>query len=79
MLLIAIVDERVEIVDAADDDVSAMAAVTAVRSAELDELLAPEADAAVTAIAGLDVDLGEVEELHAVSLQNIADIGRLSS
>jgi endonuclease/exonuclease/phosphatase family metal-dependent hydrolase len=41
------------------------AAVAAVRAAELDELLAPERDGAGAAVAGADVDLGLVEELHA--------------
>ena len=44
--------------------VGAAAAVTAVRSAELDELLAAKADAAVPAVAGADEDFGLVEEFH---------------
>ena len=64
MLLVAVVDERVEPVDAFDQDVAAAAAVAAVRPAELDELLAPERDAARPAVAGADVDLGLVEEFH---------------
>ena len=54
MLLVAIVDQRVEPVDGLDPDVAAAAAVAAVRSAELDELLAPERDAAGAAVAGAD-------------------------
>jgi hypothetical protein len=64
VLLVAVVDQRVEAVDGLDHDVAAFAAVTAVRAAELDELLAPERHAAVAARAGLDIDLGLVEELH---------------
>jgi hypothetical protein len=45
--------------------VAAPAAVAAVRAAELDELLAPEGDDAVAAVAGLHPNLGFVEELHA--------------
>ena len=45
MLLVAVVDQRVEPVDAFGPDVAAAAAVAAVRPAELDELLAPERDA----------------------------------
>src|SRR6266702_2096399 len=52
-----IVDRRVEPVDGLDDDVAAAAAIAARWSAELDELLAPERDAAVAAVAGADVDL----------------------
>jgi hypothetical protein len=40
------------------------AAVAAIRAAELDELLAPEGDDAVAAVAGTAIDLGLVEELH---------------
>ena len=47
VLLVAVVDQRVQPVDRLGPDVAALAAVAAVRAAELDELLAPEADAAV--------------------------------
>src|ERR1041385_4785976 len=47
MLLVAVIDQRVEPVDGLDNDVPALAAVTAVRAAELDELLAPKRHAAV--------------------------------
>ena len=49
---------------ALDDHVAAAAAVAAVRPAELDELLAPERDAAVAAVAGADVDLGFIKKFH---------------
>ena len=58
----AVVDERVEVGDAFHPHVAALAAVAAVGAAELDELLAPERDAPVAAVAGRDVDLGLVEE-----------------
>jgi hypothetical protein len=64
MLLIAIVDQRIEAVDRDRDDVATLAAVAAVRAAELDELFAPERYAAVAAVAGTDLDLGLVQELH---------------
>ena len=64
VLLVAVVDQRVEAVDRLDHDVAAAAAVAAARAAELDELLAPERDAAVAAVAGADIDLGFVEEFH---------------
>ena len=44
MLLVAVVDERVQALDALDEDVAAAAAVAAVRTAELDEFFAPERD-----------------------------------
>ncbi len=68
VLLIAVIDQRVEAVDRLDHDVAAFAAVAAGRPAELDELLAPERDAAVAARAGLHIDLGFVEEFHGVSV-----------
>ena len=68
MLLIAIVDQRVEAVDRLDDDVAAAAAVTAARPAELDELLAAKRHATVSTVAGADIDLGFVEEFHRLSV-----------
>ena len=70
MLLVAVVEQRVQIGDAFDDNVAAFAAVAAVRTAELDELLPPEADAAIAAIARTHIDLGLIEELHG-GLNNI--------
>jgi hypothetical protein len=64
VLLVAVVDQRVEAVDAQGDDVAAAPAVAAVGPAELDELLAPERDRAGTAVAAPHVDLGLVEKLH---------------
>ena len=64
MLLIAVVDQRVQAVDHLDDDVAAAAAITAARSAELDILLAPERDAAVAAVAGADIDFCLVKKFH---------------
>ena len=64
VLLVAVVDQRVEAGDRLDHDVAALAAVAAVRAAELDEFLAPERHAAVAARAGRDIDLGFIEEFH---------------
>ena len=69
VLLVAIVDKRVEALDRFGDHVAAFAAVAAVRSAEFDKFLAPERDAAVAAVAGADIDLSLVEEFHAVYSQ----------
>ena len=46
------------------DDAPAVAPVAAVGAALGNELLAPERDAPRPAVAGADVDLGLVEELH---------------
>src|SRR5260221_10984511 len=64
MLLVAVVDERVEVGHRLDDDVAAAAAVAAIGTAELDEFLAPEAAGDGTAVAALHEDLGLVEEFH---------------
>src|SRR6202171_6043756 len=52
VLLIAIVDQRVQAIDRLDDDVAAAAAIAAARSAEFDILLAAERHAAAAAGAG---------------------------
>ena len=64
VLLVAIVDQRVQPVDDLDDDVAATAAIAAGGAAELDEFLAAERHAAVTAVAGADIDLCLVKEFH---------------
>jgi hypothetical protein len=66
MLLVAVVDQRVEAIDAADDDIAATPAIAAVRATELDELLPQERHRAGSAIAGAHEDLGLVEEFHLV-------------
>src|ERR1700722_13296554 len=66
MLLVAIVDQRVEAVDHFDHDIAAAAAIAAGGAAELDILLAAERHAAVTAVAGADIDLCLVKEFHGV-------------
>src|SRR5262249_59558049 len=47
-----------------DVGAAAAPAITAGGAAELDELLAPERNAAVAAVAGADIDLGFIEEFH---------------
>jgi hypothetical protein len=51
----------------ADNDVSSMTSVAAVRSSPRHEFLPPEADATAAAVAGFDIDLCLVDEFHAVS------------
>src|SRR5258708_16607393 len=50
VLAVAIVDQGIEVGDAFHPDVASLAAIAAVGSAELDEFLAPEGDAARTAV-----------------------------
>ena len=79
VLLIAKVDERVEVFDALGPYVAAATAIAAIGTAKLDKFLAPEADAAVAAIARLHINFDNIEELHAARLQNLAIIGRRNS
>src|SRR6478672_11920562 len=64
MLLVAIVDQRVEPIDDLNDHISAAAAIAAGGAAELDEFFAAKRHAAVTAVAGADIDLCLVQEFH---------------
>ncbi len=64
VLLVAEVEQRVEIGHAFHDHVAALAAVSAVGAAVLDKLLPPEAHAPVAAIAGADKDLCGIKKLH---------------
>ena len=64
MLLVAKIDEGVETVHRLGPDIAAATTIAAIRPAEFDELLAPEADATATTAARADRDLGEIEEFH---------------
>ena len=59
------VRERVDALARDEIDAAAVAAVAAVRTAARDELLAPKADAAAAAGAGLDANVGFIDEFHA--------------
>src|SRR5262245_37152247 len=71
MLLVAVINQRIEAIDGLDHRVAALAAIAAVRAAELDEFLAPERHAAVAARAGRYVDLGFIEEFHGLRVYRI--------
>src|SRR5262245_35323077 len=64
MLLIAIIDQGIEPVDGFNDDVTAVAAIAAVRPSELNELLAPARDTAVPAGARRNIHFGFVKKFH---------------
>src|SRR5262245_15466156 len=68
VLLIAVIDQRIEPVHGLDDHVATFSAIAAVRTAELDEFLAPERHAAIAARAGQYVNLGFVEEFHITAI-----------
>src|SRR5581483_6859399 len=65
VLLVAIIDQRIEAFDRDRDDVTAFAAVAAIGPTIFDEFLAPERHATVAAVAGANIDLGFVQELRA--------------
>src|SRR5262245_48053342 len=56
MLLVPIVDQRVETIDRLHPNVTAAAAITAVRPAELDEFFAPKRYGPRAAVARADID-----------------------
>ena len=64
MLPISIIDQSVEVLGRDKDDVAALAAIPAVRPAELDELFAAKAHRAPPAVTALQVNLALIEELH---------------
>src|SRR5690606_602847 len=66
--LVAEVDQGVEVLVGNDPDAAAIAAVAAIGATQRDELLAPETDATVAAVACDDLDFGFVDELHAWTL-----------
>jgi hypothetical protein len=61
---VAEVDERVEIAIGQRPNATAPATIASIRPAKGDELLAAEADASGTAVAGNDVNDDLVDELH---------------
>jgi hypothetical protein len=65
MLLIPVIDQRIEARNGFGDDVAALPAIAAIRPAKFDKLFPAERHAAVSAIAGADIDLGLIEEFHA--------------
>jgi hypothetical protein len=68
VLLVAIVDQRVQSIDRLDDHVAAAAPVAAARPAELNVFLAAKSHAAVTAVARADIDFCLIEEFHRLYL-----------
>jgi hypothetical protein len=68
MLLVAVVDQRVEAVDRLDPHVAALAAVAPVGPAHLDELFPAERNGARPAVAGAHINLCLVEEFHGSAL-----------
>src|SRR6266702_3724950 len=64
MLLVAVIDQRVEVVGGDEDDVATLPAIAAIGPAEFDEFLAAKAHRAAPAISALQIDLALVEKFH---------------
>ena len=64
VLVIAKVDQRIQILNRFKINAAAFAAVTAVRAAELNILLAAERNAACTAVAGFHIYFCLIQKLH---------------
>src|SRR6476660_3450502 len=72
VLLVPVFDQGIEAVNRLHHYVAAVATVATVRAAELDEFLAPERHAAVTARARRDINFGFIKEFHSVRVYPIA-------
>src|SRR5690606_25473473 len=66
MLLVAVVDQRVETIHCLNPDIAAAAAVAAVGTAEFDEFLAPKRHRAGAAVARADIDFRLIEKFHRI-------------
>ena len=67
MLLIAVVDQRVQTIDTFQHHGTATTAIATVGSAILYERLTPETDTAGATVATFQKHLGLIEELHLIS------------
>ncbi len=70
VLAIAVVDQGVEIIRRDKDDVAALAAIAAVRAAELDEFFAAKARRTRPPGAALQIDFALIEKLHRIGHKN---------
>jgi hypothetical protein len=57
MLLIAEIDQRVEVGNAFNPNIAALAAIAAIRAAEFNKFLPPEGKAAISSVSGADIYL----------------------
>ena len=71
MLPVSVVNKCVEVFRHDEDDVSALAAIAAVRTTELYVFLATKARRAAAAITALQIDLTLIEKLHGKTLRGI--------
>ncbi len=64
MLLVAVVDQGVEVVDGLHPDIAALATIAAIGTAHFNELFPPERHRPRTAVTGLHIDFCFIEEFH---------------
>jgi hypothetical protein len=67
MLLIAVIDQGIEAGHGFGNNIATFAAIAAVRPAKFNELFPPKRYAAVSTVAGADIDLSLIEEFHAAN------------
>ena len=72
VLPVAKIDQGVETTSRNHRDIAATTAIAAIRPTELDILFAPERNAAIAAIAALQIDLGLIEKLHLIRRRLVA-------
>ena len=77
MLLVAEIDQRVQTVNRFGPDIAAAPAIAAIGAAIFDVFFTPEADAARATAARTDIDLGEIEKFHVITLCAARLEGRL--
>ena len=64
MLLITIIDQRIQPFDTFHPDIAAASAVAAIGSAEFDKFFTAKRHAACAAISGADIDFGFIKKFH---------------
>ena len=74
MLLVAIVNQRVEAFHGFDPDIAATAAIATIRPAEFDISFPSEGDATVASVSGLYVNFTLVEKFHRAAQFGSRDI-----
>ena len=68
MLLVAEVNQGVQPIDTLHNDITATPAIAAIRATVFNKFFTVEANGTAPARAGTDVDFGQIEEFHIMSL-----------
>ena len=75
MLLIAVINQRVEATRRFEIDMTPASTIPAIRSAKGNIFFPPERDASAAARTGLHIDFGLVEKFHEPSLRRVIAFG----